>query len=129
MDNQNNLEGKNILIAEDEIINYIYISEILETSNANLFHALNGKLAVDMVNKQSFDLVLMDLKMPEMTGYEASRIIRKNFPNLPIIALTAFAFQDEIKKALQAGCNDYLIKPFKKKEFFILINKILEAEN
>ncbi len=115
------LKNKNLLVAEDEIINYIYIKEILEEIKVNLFHVKNGKLAVEKMNS-SIDMVLMDLKMPEMTGYEATEIIKQKYPNVPIIALTAFAYQNEIEKALESGCSGYLIKPFKKDKFLELIS-------
>ncbi len=115
------LKNKNLLVAEDEIINYIYIKEILEEIKVNLFHVKNGKLAVEKMNS-SIDMVLMDLKMPEMTGYEATEIIKQKYPNVPIIALTAFAYQNEIEKALESGCSGYLIKPFKTDKFLELIS-------
>jgi len=118
------LKNKNILIAEDEIINYIYIKEIFDEMGVNLIHAKNGKIAIEKMNS-SIDIVLMDLKMPEVSGYEATEVIKNKYPNVPIIALTAFAYQDEIEKALKLGCSGYLIKPFKKANFFELINKWL----
>lgn len=102
MNNCHKLKNKNLLIAEDERVNFIYIEEILEETGANIHHALNGKLAVELADNNEIDIVLMDLKMPEMTGFEATKIIRKKYPNLPIIALTAFAFEDEIKNAIDA---------------------------
>ncbi len=118
------LKNKNILIAEDEMINYIYIKEIFDEMGVNLIHAKNGRLAIEKMNS-SIDIILMDLKMPEVSGYEATEVIREEYANIPIIALTAFTYQDEIEKALESGCSGYLIKPFKKANFFKLIDKWL----
>jgi len=124
MDILEKLKNKNVLIAEDEMINYIYIHEIFDEMGVNLIHAKNGQIAIEKMDS-SIDIVLMDLKMPEVTGYEATKVIRKKYPNIPIIALTAFAYQDEIEKALESGCSGYLIKPFKKINFLELIDKWL----
>jgi CheY-like chemotaxis protein len=82
-----------------------------------LFEAINGKQAVDIFEEQQPDLVLMDIQMPEMDGYQAARTIRKRFHNskTPIIALTAHAIKGEKERCLEAGMNDYLTKPFTKK--------------
>lgn len=102
--------GKTILVAEDVESNYLLLKAIIGKIY-NLVHAWDGQQAIDMFNQAQPDLVLMDIKMPEMDGLAATRAIREISKDIPIIALTAFAFDDDRVKALNAGCNDYLTKP------------------
>ena len=101
---------KKILVAEDNDSNFILMTYILKKYYA-YERAKNGKEAVDLVNINTYDLVLMDIKMPVMDGLEATKAIRENHPDLPIIALTANAFDSDRQLALDAGCNDFLSKP------------------
>ena len=98
------------LVAEDVESNFLLLKAIIGKTYT-LLHAWNGKEAVEIYEQSHPDLILMDIKMPEMDGLEATRIIRKVSQEIPIIALTAFAFDDDRVKALEAGCNDYLTKP------------------
>ena len=102
--------GRTILVAEDVESNFLLLKAIIGKTYT-LLHAWNGKEAVEIYEQSHPDLILMDIKMPEMDGLEATRIIRKVSQEIPIIALTAFAFDDDRVKALEAGCNDYLTKP------------------
>ncbi|HCY41615.1 MAG TPA: response regulator [Prolixibacteraceae bacterium] len=116
-----------ILIAEDVESNFLYVKAVLSKLNANVFWAKNGIEAVDICEKEAaMDLVFMDLQMPEMNGYEATRILKKKYPNLPIIAQTAFAMSDDREKALDAGCDDYLAKPIKSKDLLTIAEKYLK---
>ena len=120
--------GSKILIAEDVESNYLYLSAVLSKINAKVFWAKNGKEAVDIFfNEADIDLVLMDLQMPEMNGYEATQIIKEKNPRLPIIAQTAFAMSDDREKALEAGCDDYLAKPIKSKDLLSIVGKYIVA--
>ena len=101
---------KKILIAEDNDSNFILMTYILK-KYYQFEHAKNGQEAVEMAEKGAFDLVLMDIKMPIMDGLEATKAIREKLPNLPIIALTANAFDSDRQLAMDAGCNDFLSKP------------------
>ena len=101
---------KKILIAEDNDSNYILMTYILK-KYYQFERAKNGQEAVEMAEKGAFDLVLMDIKMPIMDGLEATKAIREKLPNLPIIALTANAFDSDRTLAMEAGCNDFLSKP------------------
>ena len=101
---------RTILVAEDVESNFLLLKAIIGKTYT-LLHAWNGKEAVEMYEQSQPDLILMDIKMPEMDGLEATRIIREISREIPIIALTAFAFDDDRVKALEAGCNDYLTKP------------------
>jgi len=113
-----------ILIAEDEESNFLYISEILEDSNLEIFRAINGQEAIEIYKKNSkISLILMDIKMPVLDGYNATHKIREFDSDIPIIAQTAFAMSDERLKALEAGCTDYIAKPFRKNEVLSMIRK------
>jgi len=99
-----------ILVAEDIESNYLLIQCVLQ-KEYRLLRACNGKEAVELCKLHNPDLILMDIKMPEMDGLEATRKIRKEKITIPIIALTAFAFDTDIQKAMDAGCSDFLTKP------------------
>jgi CheY-like chemotaxis protein/nitrogen-specific signal transduction histidine kinase len=121
-----NLEDLTVLVAEDDEINYFYIKEIFRGTGAQILHAVNGREAVEMVEKNDkIDIVLIDIKMPVMNGYEAIKMIRELRPELPIIAQTAFALSNEMLKAFNAGSNDYISKPFKKEQLLSMVVKHL----
>ena len=102
-----------ILIVEDEPSCYQYLQAALKRTKAILHWVKDGQSAVDfMQNKENVDLVLMDIKLPVMTGYRATEIIKELFPDTPIIAQTAYAMAGDREKCLKVGCNDYLPKPF-----------------
>ena len=101
---------KKILIAEDNDSNFILMTYILK-KYYQFERAKNGQEAVEMAEKNTYDIVLMDIKMPIMDGLEATKAIKEKFPGLPIIALTANAFDSDRQLALEAGCNDFLSKP------------------
>ena len=101
---------KTILVAEDNDSNFILMTYILKRDYQYL-RAKNGQEAVDAVEKGGIDLVLMDIKMPVMDGMEATKIIKERHPELPVIALTANAFDSDRQLALSAGCDDFLSKP------------------
>ncbi len=120
------LKDFTILVAEDDEINFIYIREIFRGTGALILHAVNGKEAVEMVQiNDKIGLVLIDIKMPVMNGYDAIKKIRELRPGLPIIAQTAFALSDEMLKAFNAGSTDYISKPFKKDHLLDLVKKHL----
>ncbi len=101
---------RKILIAEDIEENYLLLQTLLH-KQYELYHAWNGKEAVDLFNQVHPDLVLMDIKMPVMNGFEATRLIRRQSATVPIIALTAFAFEKEKQRARECRFTDYLVKP------------------
>ncbi|MEL7585826.1 MAG: response regulator [Prolixibacteraceae bacterium] len=122
------VENPQILVVEDVESNFLYLNAVLSKINANIFWAKNGKEAVDIFrNQKNIDLILMDLQMPEMNGYEATRIIKLENPLVPIIAQTAFAMSDDREKALEAGCDDYLAKPIKSKDLLNTVEKYLNG--
>ena len=101
---------KRILVAEDNDSNYMLMTYILKR-HYEFFRAHDGQEAVELVQSENPDLVLMDIKMPVMDGLEATRAIREKLPDLPIIALTANAFDSDRMAAMESGCNDFLSKP------------------
>jgi signal transduction histidine kinase/CheY-like chemotaxis protein len=126
-------KGIKILLAEDNEYNQIVAVESLirHLDNCEVQVANNGKEVIVLLERNEYDIVLMDLSMPEMDGYEATRHIRQNFEGdkatIPIIALTAFAFEEE-EKCLEAGMNAYLTKPFKISHLLSLMSKFILAE-
>ena len=107
------LNGKRILLVEDNHMNRLLAIEILKYYGAEIDEAINGKIATELISENKYDVVLMDLSMPIMDGYEATSIIRNKLKSAtPIIALTANAIKGENKKCLEAGMNDYISKPF-----------------
>ncbi|WP_143870637.1 response regulator [Catenovulum sediminis] len=112
-----------ILLAEDNEINREVAVSVLELLGASVSCAENGLNAVKMVNKQPYDVVLMDIQMPELDGISATEIIRQNHSELPIIAMTAHVMQSEVERCLAAGMNDHLGKPFERS---ILVEKVLQ---
>ena len=102
--------GRTILVAEDVESNYLLLKAIIGKIYT-LVHAWDGQEAIDLFKQSNPDLILMDIKMPVLDGLAATRVIRAESKEVPIIALTAFAFDDDRVKALEAGCNDYLTKP------------------
>uniref|UniRef100_UPI003569578E hybrid sensor histidine kinase/response regulator n=1 Tax=Draconibacterium sp. TaxID=1965318 RepID=UPI003569578E len=119
-----------ILVAEDEEVNFLFIEALFETKNGKKFdiiHAKNGQEAVDLCGQnKKIDLVLMDIKMPVMNGHEATAKIKSEFPDLPIIAQTAYSRYSDKQLALQHGCNDFISKPLNKEKLFSLIDKHLK---
>jgi len=120
-------EGRTILIAEDEIVNYMFLEVLFEETGAILIHAADGQLAINEVKTNpAIELVLMDIKMPNVNGLDATRQIKAMRPQLPVIAQTAYAMQDDEYKALQAGCNDYVSKPIDSNKLIGIMKKYLK---
>jgi len=116
-----------VLIVEDEWSNYMLLNAYLTSCNYLTIYATNGLEAIAKFREfPNIGLVLMDLKMPLMNGFEATRIIRSENPTLPIIAITAYALSGDREKAIEAGCNSYLAKPINKNELLEKINQYLK---
>ena len=112
-----------ILVAEDNESNFLLVKAILR--DYEITQAANGQEAVDLVSSQPFDLILMDIQMPIMDGLEATRKIREFNQTIPIVALTAYAFNTDRKRSEEVGCNDFITKPLKKSELLEIINKYI----
>lgn len=123
-------QQKTILIAEDEKFNYMLISEMFKGVNARLIWAKNGWEVLQACHaEQNIDLVLMDMKMPVMDGFEATQIIRGFYPDIPIVAQTAYASENEKQRVFECGCNDLITKPFDVNLFKSTVNKYLQKNS
>ena len=113
-----------ILVAEDEEFNYLYLAESLNEFNVVLYRAKDGLAAVEICRENpQIQQVLMDIRMPVMDGYTATKEIKKFRPDLPIIAQTAYAMESDRKKSLEEGCDDYISKPIKRKDLLDIVAK------
>ncbi len=123
------LENKNVLVVEDNKINQMITKKILEKNKMKCMVADNGMDAIKMVQEHSFDLVLMDIHMPGISGIEATQKIREFNKKLPIIALTAVTIDENLDDFYRAGFNEIIPKPFKPEEFFEKIYHTIEGKN
>lgn len=114
--------NETVLIVEDDKYNADYMKEILYGSGLKIWHTLYGREAIDIVANQHVDIVLMDIRLPDIEGYEAIRQIKVIKPNLKIIAQTAYAAESDRQKALESGCVDFISKPVKAD---LLVSKLL----
>jgi PAS domain S-box-containing protein len=122
-----NSEGL-ILIVEDEIYNFLFVEQILQNRGLRVLHAENGTIALEMLSKhRDIELVLMDIRLPGMDGYETTRRIKEKMPHLPVVALTALALSGDREKAIQAGCDDYLKKPVLREELLNVVDRVFSA--
>jgi len=120
-------KDKTFLIVEDNHISFMLLENLLESTGVKILRAETAQQSVDMTEKnKDLDLVLMHVRLPDFTGWEAAKIIKKANPDLPIIAQTANANSEDKIKTFQAGCEAYLTKPIIKKEFYDTIKKCLE---
>ncbi len=115
-----------ILVVEDDSSNFLYLEALFMPFNYNILHAWNGEEALDLFsNNPDIKLILMDIKMPLMNGFDATERIRKINQDIPIVAQTAFAMADDRRKAIAVGCNDYISKPISKVKLLNIISKYL----
>lgn len=121
-----NWKGKKILLAEDEEVNIIFFEELLEDTGVELIITSDGQSTVDIALAQDdIDLILMDVKMPIMSGLDATRKIKIQKPKIPIVAQTAYAMEDEKQHCFDAGCDDYISKPIDPADLFTLLKKYI----
>ncbi len=118
-------DKKSILIADDELSNYRHLNIALSKTGAKLYHARNGLEAVELVENNKIDLILMYIKMPIMNGLEAARKIKSMGKNIPIIAQTAFTLEYDEKKSLNSGCDAFLSKPIRKTQLLAILDSYL----
>jgi len=121
-----NWEGKIIVIVEDDYPSYVYLNTLIGYARGSSIHIQNGLEAVEFCKNNDIDLVLMDIQLPGISGFEATSEIKKIKPDLPIIAQTAFALKGEKEKSLEAGCDAYITKPIDKNHLIELINEYLK---
>ena len=130
-ENKTDFSGKKVLLVEDNMLNAEITTEILQDEGFIVEHASNGQMAVDFIKEkglESYDVVLMDIQMPVMNGYEATKIIRELYPKskTPIIALSANAFQEDKEQSLAAGMNDHVAKPIDMKQLLAVIARFFK---
>ena len=116
---------KLIYIAEDDISSFILLEEFLDDTGINIQHAATGLSLLNLIDKKLPDIILLDISMPIMNGYEAIKEIRKKNLKIPVIAQTAYAMQDERNAIISAGCDDYISKPVDRVELMSLISKYI----
>ena len=125
------VEGLNVLLVEDNLLNQILAEKVLSDWKWNVSIAEDGKAALEKVGKNKFDVILMDIQLPEMDGYQVTRHIRQDFAfpkcDTPILAMTAHALAGEAKKCQNAGMNDYISKPFNAQVLYSKIISILHS--
>ena len=116
-----------ILIVENEVSNRILIEKVLSTRGFRCLSASNGREALDILDHESVDLILTDLSMPVLDGYRTTQLIRARpaLARVPIVAVTAYALNDENEAAMQIGCNEYLTKPFKPRQLLEVVDRLL----
>ncbi len=119
-----------ILVVEDNEQNLYMITFLLKQQNYEIIKAQSGLQAIELAKTERPDLILMDIQLPEMDGYEATRRIRgiTEISHTPIVAITSYAMVDDRAKALAAGCNGYMEKPIQPETFAAEIGKYLETE-
>lgn len=124
---ENSWENKVIVLVEDEDVNILLITDLLKPTGAKVLVAKNAREAYRLVNSNELiNLILMDIKIPEVDGYEITRVIKKSHPRIPVIAQTAYALSEERKKIMESGFDDYISKPLEKDIFLNLLSRYLE---
>ncbi len=116
-----------ILIIENEVSNRILIERVLSTRGYRCISASNGLEALNILDHEHVDLILTDLSMPVLDGYRTTQLIRERpaLSKVPIVAVTAYALNDENEAALHIGCNEYLTKPFKPRQLLEVVDRLL----
>ncbi|MCL3780067.1 response regulator [Prolixibacteraceae bacterium JC049] len=121
--------NKTIMVVEDEEVNVYFFQAALKKTKANVIYASNGREAIEHVQSgKNIDIILMDIRLPEIDGYEATRKIKEISPNIPIIAQTAYAMANEREEILSAGCDDYISKPIRLHILIEVLEKFFNAE-
>ncbi|HKK09873.1 MAG TPA: ATP-binding protein, partial [Bacteroidales bacterium] len=116
-----------VLIAEDDDVSFFYLTRILKEKNLSVIRAKSGEETIEKVKKyENIRLIFMDIQMPNMNGWDAAVIIRKLKPQLPIIAQTAYAFENDRQKSVELGFNDYIAKPYTRDEINLLLSKYIK---
>jgi CheY-like chemotaxis protein len=127
---EHNLPGRHkpsILIVENEASNRLLIEKVLSTRGYHCLSASNGREALELLEREVVDLILTDLSMPVLDGYRTIQLIRAQpaMSHVPIVAVTAYALNDENEAAMQIGCNEYLTKPFKPRQLLEVVDRLL----
>jgi PAS domain S-box-containing protein len=127
---KNNWKGKTIIIAEDDFTNYKFLESLFMPTGATLIHAHNGREAIDFFQSEpDTDIILMDIRMPEVDGYEATQKIKSMKPEIPIIAVTAFAMEGEKQEIMNFQFDDYVSKPINNEQLFSKMNFFMDRNS
>lgn len=122
-------KNKTVLLVEDDEASCVYLSELLKVNMVEVIKCNNGLTAFfHSMNNPWIDLVIMDMKLPEMNGFEATRLIKKYQPSLPVLAVTACAMLEDKRRCKIAGCDAYLSKPVLPEEFLSTVNQFLKID-
>ena len=122
-------DDKLILVVEDDETNFKYIEAALKPTKVKILHTISGNKAIELsLRNPTINLVLMDLRLPDINGLEATQSIKKMRDNLPIIAQTANAFREDRNRSIEAGCDDFIAKPFDETQLLATINKYLKKD-
>lgn len=122
------LEGKTILIAEDDEYSYLMMEAMLTETKARILHAENGKRALELFSNHDIDLVFLDIRLPDMSGYDIIKEIKKMDNLVPLIAQTAYAMPEEKRKSIQEGFDFHATKPLSQENLYIILNKFIPGE-
>ena len=117
-----------VLVVDDSKTELMFLTEILHQQGYQVRTAENAEQALARLEEEKPDLILMDIKMPNLDGLEATKIIRELSATVPIIAQSAFAYEHDVKAAMEAGCNDFIAKPIAQSKLKEVINKWLTTE-
>lgn len=121
-----NWENKVIVIAEDELINFLFLKAVLKPTKAKIIWTKTGRETINICKSNKINMVLMDLKMPDINGLDATKAIKKDFPNIIIIAQTAYAMEEDKQASLKAGCDDYVSKPIRPDNLLTIMENLFE---
>jgi CheY-like chemotaxis protein len=122
-----NLSDKKILVVEDDEMNYLYLSQIFKLTKGEITRAKNGKEALEFAQNNKFDLIFMDIQLPDVNGNIVTKKIRAFDKETPIIAQTASRTPDETDDSLEAGCTEVLVKPFTIDDFSKLMENYINS--
>lgn len=122
-----NWKDKLVLIVEDDLSSSYFLKEVLTGTKSGMLIVTNGKDAIEECKKKQVDLILMDIQLPDMDGCKTTKEIKKIFPDIPIIAQTAYALADDRRKCLDAGCDDYISKPIEPLALLEKMNRFLDS--
>ena len=123
------MDEKRILLIEDDELNRKLVKEILRVGNYRALEAKDAETGIQMARQHKPDLILMDIHLPKMDGLSATRLIKsdEDLKQIPIVALTALAMPEDLNKALKAGCDDYVSKPFRMQDLLKTIGQLIDS--